>query len=618
MTRSKSVALVFGWIVCCGGPAWGAVAGRVVAAGSRAPIAGARVRLQAQDDPLALSDADGRFTLPVEFGGTAVITAGVAYDCAAAVNYTTNGVFARNGASDVLIELEPMPEEDNDAYVPIKAKPPNACGDCHSEHYLAWRGSAHARAAVNPWVLDVYSGNGTAGGSAGYVFRDTHDADDTGSCATCHTPVAEARAPGTLFLDEVTGTSELEGINCSACHTIDDVNHETQLLHLQGNATMRFPLAGVGGSATHEYVWGPLDDVSYAFMRPAYAPIFRESRFCASCHEYINVETGAPGQKTYSEWLASRFAVPGAEYRTCQDCHMPELGIGTIADPPPPFEGVEVIRPSNQRHAHDFPGSTAERLREAVEVELDVRAEDGRVLATTRVHNAGAGHAFPTGVSIRNVLLVLDTEVDGTAATQVAGPIVPDWANDDVEGLQEGDYGGRPGQGYAKISEGRINGQGETVSPVLFVDAERVLSDTTIPSGATSTAEYEWRLPEGTRAGATLRVSARLLYRRAFRALMVTKGWTTAADGGPIEIEVANLERAWELTASEVGEATCGGDCNGDGEVTVDEIVTGVSIALGTFELGVCPAFDGGGDGAVTVDELVRAIDTALRGCGAN
>jgi hypothetical protein len=59
----------------------------------------------------------------------------------------------------------------------------------------------------------------------------------------------------------------------------------------------------------------------------------------------------------------------------------------------------------------------------------------------------------------------------------------------------------------------------------------------------------------------------------------------------------------------------CPGDCNGDGQVTVDEIVTAVSIALGNVPLTQCPAADDNGDGSVTVDELLRAVSAALAGC---
>lgn len=63
--------------------------------------------------------------------------------------------------------------------------------------------------------------------------------------------------------------------------------------------------------------------------------------------------------------------------------------------------------------------------------------------------------------------------------------------------------------------------------------------------------------------------------------------------------------------------AQCVGDCSGDGEVTVDEIVTGLSIALGNAGIEVCPAFDANVDGQVTVDEIVTSVNNALNGCPA-
>jgi hypothetical protein len=61
----------------------------------------------------------------------------------------------------------------------------------------------------------------------------------------------------------------------------------------------------------------------------------------------------------------------------------------------------------------------------------------------------------------------------------------------------------------------------------------------------------------------------------------------------------------------------CVGDCGNDGEVTIDELIVGVNIALGNSELDACPAFDGNGDGAVTVDELIQGVNAALVGCPA-
>jgi hypothetical protein len=59
----------------------------------------------------------------------------------------------------------------------------------------------------------------------------------------------------------------------------------------------------------------------------------------------------------------------------------------------------------------------------------------------------------------------------------------------------------------------------------------------------------------------------------------------------------------------------CIGDCDGSGGVTIDELVKGVSIALGTTPLSDCPAFDADGSQSVTIDELLRGVGNALNGC---
>jgi hypothetical protein len=49
--------------------------------------------------------------------------------------------------------------------------------------------------------------------------------------------------------------------------------------------------------------------------------------------------------------------------------------------------------------------------------------------------------------------------------------------------------------------------------------------------------------------------------------------------------------------------------------VTIDELVRLVNIALGTAEVSECGAGDGNGDGQITIDELVLAVSHALSGC---
>ena len=72
-----------------------------------------------------------------------------------------------------------------------------------------------------------------------------------------------------------------------------------------------------------------------------------------------------------------------------------------------------------------------------------------------------------------------------------------------------------------------------------------------------------------------------------------------------------------QLGARRADAQQCAGDCNGNGEVTIDELILGVDIALGTQSVDVCPAFDVNSDGQVTIDELVSAVNNALDGCPA-
>jgi hypothetical protein len=59
----------------------------------------------------------------------------------------------------------------------------------------------------------------------------------------------------------------------------------------------------------------------------------------------------------------------------------------------------------------------------------------------------------------------------------------------------------------------------------------------------------------------------------------------------------------------------CVGDCNGDGEVTVNDLILGVNIALGNQPVSACPAFDPSGDGMVGIGELIQGVNNALDGC---
>jgi len=85
---------------------------------------------------------------------------------------------------------------------------------------------------------------------------------------------------------------------------------------------------------------------------------------------------------------------------------------------------------------------------------------------------------------------------------------------------------------------------------------------------------------------------------------VVSVHWATA--GGEIRTNPESVIREAD---------SCTGDCNGDGKVTVDELLTMVNVALGSGDVTSCTAGDSVVDGRITVDELVEAVGNALNGC---
>jgi len=77
---------------------------------------------------------------------------------------------------------------------------------------------------------------------------------------------------------------------------------------------------------------------------------------------------------------------------------------------------------------------------------------------------------------------------------------------------------------------------------------------------------------------------------------------------------IGNIGRC--LGADQPGMTGCPGDCDGNWDVTVAEVVRCVSVALDLVSSSDCLACDRDTNGSVTVDELVLAINRVLTGCG--
>jgi hypothetical protein len=70
-----------------------------------------------------------------------------------------------------------------------------------------------------------------------------------------------------------------------------------------------------------------------------------------------------------------------------------------------------------------------------------------------------------------------------------------------------------------------------------------------------------------------------------------------------------------EPTATVPPAGGCVGDCDGSGNVAINELILGVSISLGTAPLSECPSFDCQQTGQVAISCLITAVNNSLNGC---
>ena len=59
-------------------------------------------------------------------------------------------------------------------------------------------------------------------------------------------------------------------------------------------------------------------------------------------------------------------------------------------------------------------------------------------------------------------------------------------------------------------------------------------------------------------------------------------------------------------------QAQCTGDCDGNGAVAINELITCVNIALDLQAVGQCTACDRNGDSSVAINEIIAGVSVAL------
>jgi len=265
---------------------------------------------------------------------------------------------------------------------------PQACAECHPNHYDEWKSSMHAYAAEDPVFRAMNQ-------------RAQDEADLGGFCVNCHAPMAviEGATVDGTNLDEV--PEPLQGITCYFCHQVIDVPgpfHNNPLV-LANDNIMRGGLGALGPPVDNGF-----HGMQYSQLHDRRSR--RSADLCGACHDIV-LPNEVELERTFSEWNTTVFASDNPIQRlTCGQCHMKGDIPGTVAD----FEDVPLRFP----HEHTWPGidvaitdwpgkqmqleQISRELDPSLNPKLCVTPNDGGTIEY-KLDNVGGGHFFPTGAA---------------------------------------------------------------------------------------------------------------------------------------------------------------------------------------------------------------------------
>ncbi len=185
-----------------------------------------------------------------------------------------------------------------------------------------WRSTMMANAVRDPFWQAKVTAEVKANPHLKSVIED--------KCTTCHAPLGRTEAvrngaPGYTLQEAQTDPLSRDGVSCTLCHQIKNVN-------LGSNETF----SGHYPVENDRIIYGPYKNpVSRPMqMRSNYTPQFGEhvgtSELCATCHTlftpYVDdngdIVGQAPEQVPYLEWKNSEFPARDVQ---CQTCHMPDI-----------------------------------------------------------------------------------------------------------------------------------------------------------------------------------------------------------------------------------------------------------------------------------------------------
>lgn len=241
------------------------------------------------------------------------------------------------------------------------------CGKCHQDIYSSWKNSLHADASENQVFRTAYM----------QAYFERGD-EALKTCLKCHAPVA--------FLNNDLKLAQKitrEGISCDYCHSTTEI--------LPSGPRFEFGLLKQG----------PLQNVTSPVHKTRFNKLFKESRFCGSCHDYESAN-GVKLIETYSEWMQGPYPAKGKQ---CQSCHMRKIAGKVVATEVKPTPEIEIS-------SHDIAGGHATSKREdSIDIKItSIIKFKQKIEITVDVTNKGAGHKIPTGIPSKKLVLQVSVQ----------------------------------------------------------------------------------------------------------------------------------------------------------------------------------------------------------------
>jgi hypothetical protein len=168
-----------------------------------------------------------------------------------------------------------------------------------------------------------------------------------------------------------------------------------------------------------------------------------------------------------------------------------------------------------------MPGAgDGELLGNAVTMDMSTKLLDDTLVVTVTITNDKTGHHVPTDFPLRHMILLLEvTDSNGALLPQVDGPTIPEWGG--VGDPAEGYFAQMPGTAYAKIL---MELWTEVFPTGSYWNPTQIMSDNRIPAFGVDTTVYTFET-SGLSKHQDIKVTAQLLFRRAFITLMDQKSW---------------------------------------------------------------------------------------------